>query len=43
MKLIEYQAKELFKKYGMPIPEGYVCKTIDEVKEVLEKLEFPVS
>ncbi len=42
MKLIEYQAKELFKKYGMPIPEGYVCKTIDEVKEVLNKLEFPV-
>ncbi len=42
MKLIEYQAKELFGKYDMPIPKGYVCKDVDEVKHVLAKLNFPV-
>lgn len=42
MKLLEYQAKEVFKKYNMPVPDGYVCKNIDEVNEALKKISFPV-
>ncbi|MCS7245926.1 MAG: ADP-forming succinate--CoA ligase subunit beta [candidate division WOR-3 bacterium] len=42
MKLLEYQAKEVFKKYNMPVPEGYVCKNIEEVNESLKNLSFPV-
>mgnify|MGYP001556317942 CR=1 FL=1 len=30
MNLHEYQAKQLFSKYGIPIPNGYVAHTVDE-------------
>ncbi|MCK5340188.1 MAG: ADP-forming succinate--CoA ligase subunit beta [Desulfobulbaceae bacterium] len=30
MKIHEYQAKELFRKYSIPTPEGGVAKTIEE-------------
>lgn len=33
MKIHEYQARELFKKYGIPVPEGVVCHSVDEVKK----------
>ncbi len=43
MKIHEYQAKELFKKYNIPIPEGGVAFTLDEANEVAGKLGgFPV-
>ncbi len=42
MKLIEYQAKEIFKKYEMPIPDGFVCKSLEEVENALKNLKFPV-
>jgi succinyl-CoA synthetase beta subunit len=43
MKIHEYQAKELFKKYNIPIPDGGVAFTPDEAKKVAEKLgQFPV-
>ncbi|MDF7667154.1 ADP-forming succinate--CoA ligase subunit beta [Orbaceae bacterium ESL0727] len=38
MKLHEYQSKCLFKKYGLPVPESYVCNSIDEVKDILAEL-----
>lgn len=38
MNIHEYQAKELFEKYGIPVPEGYVGKTGDEFPVALEKL-----
>jgi len=38
MNLHEYQAKFLFKKYGLPVPVGYVCHSIDEVGETLAEL-----
>nr|MQY80489.1 succinate--CoA ligase subunit beta [Bacteroidota bacterium] len=31
MKVHEYQAKEIFKKYGIPTPKEKMCQTIDEV------------
>jgi len=43
MKIHEYQAKELFKKYDIPIPEGGIAFSHDEAKAVAEKLGgFPV-
>jgi succinyl-CoA synthetase beta subunit len=43
MKIHEYQAKELYRKYGVPIPEGAVAFTPDEAKAVARTLGgFPV-
>lgn len=33
MKIHEYQARNLFQKYGIPVPEGFVCHSVDEVKK----------
>lgn len=33
MKIHEYQARNLFSKYGIPVPEGEVCRSVDEVKK----------
>ena len=32
MKLLEYQAKEVFKQYGIPTPESYIAETPAEAK-----------
>jgi succinyl-CoA synthetase beta subunit len=33
MKIHEYQARDLFKKYGIPVPEGVVCHSVEEVEK----------
>jgi succinyl-CoA synthetase beta subunit len=38
MKLHEYQAKELIKRYGVPIQEGTVASTVDEAVEAAKNL-----
>jgi succinyl-CoA synthetase beta subunit len=44
MKIHEYQAKELFKRYGIPIPGGSVAFQPDEAVAIAEKLaNFPVA
>jgi succinyl-CoA synthetase beta subunit len=43
MKIHEYQAKELFRKYGIPVPQGRVAFSSDEAAEVAETLGgYPV-
>jgi succinyl-CoA synthetase beta subunit len=43
MKIHEYQAKQLFQKYGIPIPKGGVAFTSDEAVKVADGLgKFPV-
>ena len=43
MKIHEYQAKELFKQYNIPIPEGGVAFNPDEAKKIAKDLgQFPV-
>ena len=32
MDLFEYQAKELFAKYGVPIPSGRVATTAEQAR-----------
>jgi succinyl-CoA synthetase beta subunit len=41
MKLHEYQAKELFKKFGIPVPEGRVAKSAEEAFKVAQELPGP--
>jgi succinyl-CoA synthetase beta subunit len=36
MKIHEYQAIQLLKSYGLPVPTGYVCSSITEVKEAIK-------
>ena len=38
MKIHEYQAKELFGKYDVPVPQGGVAFTSDEAVQVAKKL-----
>lgn len=38
MNLHEYQSKSLFKQYNLPVPEGFVCNSIDEVQDTLAEL-----
>jgi succinyl-CoA synthetase beta subunit len=43
MKIHEFQAKELFRKYNVPVPEGNVAFSVDEAKEIAPKLGgYPV-
>ncbi|MBC8443927.1 MAG: acetate--CoA ligase family protein, partial [Deltaproteobacteria bacterium] len=43
MKIHEYQAKELFKKYAVPTPEGQVATHPDEAVKIARGMgEFPV-
>jgi len=44
MKIQEYQAKELFSAYDVPVPEGKVAESIDEAVSIAEKMKgFPVA
>jgi succinyl-CoA synthetase beta subunit len=38
MKIHEYQGKQLFAKYGIPVPQGVPCFTVDEAEKAAEKL-----
>ncbi|MGB5696820.1 MAG: ADP-forming succinate--CoA ligase subunit beta [Polyangiales bacterium] len=38
MNIHEYQAKELYRKYGIPVPKGIACMSVDEATEAARKL-----
>ena len=43
MKIHEYQAKELFAKQQIPIPEGHLATSVDQAVDAADKLgDFPV-
>ncbi len=42
MDFHEYQAKELFRRSGIPVPDGYAVHTLSEAKAALERLGPPV-
>lgn len=42
MKIHEYQGKEILKKYGVAVPTGYPCFSVDEAVAAAEKLGGPV-
>ena len=43
MKIHEYQAKELFRKYEVPTPEGGVSDSVEGVEKIAVKLGLPVA
>ena len=38
MKIHEYQAKEILKSYGVPVPKGGVAETPEEAKKIAEEV-----
>jgi succinyl-CoA synthetase beta subunit len=38
MNFHEYQAKDLFAEYGIPVPQGHIATTPDEAVEVAQKM-----
>jgi succinyl-CoA synthetase beta subunit len=38
MKIHEYQAKQIFARYGLPIPRGYPATTVDEAEAAAKRL-----
>ena len=41
MKLHEFQAKDIFRKAGIPVPDGQLTTTIDQVKKIVEEINGP--
>jgi len=41
MKVHEYQAKQLFREFNVPVPEGRVAETADEAFKIAEELGYP--
>lgn len=42
MKIHEFQAKEIFTRYSIPVTKENVCKTVEEVMTAAEALGMPV-
>jgi succinyl-CoA synthetase beta subunit len=40
--LVEYQGKQYFARYGLPVPPGEVACTVAEAEEAAERLGYPV-
>ncbi len=41
MKIHEYQAKEIFKRYGIPVPREKVCFNVDEIVDATKEIGLP--
>ncbi|MDQ3839552.1 MAG: acetate--CoA ligase family protein [Thermoproteota archaeon] len=42
MRLLEYQGKELFRQYEIRTPKSMFATSLDEARELLSNLEFPI-
>jgi len=42
MKIHEYQGKEILRRFGVPVPRGFACFSVDEAVEAARKLAVPV-
>ena len=40
MDLLEYQGKQLFRKHGVPVPDGRPATTVPEAVEAAEELGY---
>lgn len=43
MRLFEYQAKELFKQYGLPVPKSVLVNNVDSIRGAMASLKPPVA
>ncbi len=42
MDLFEYQGKQLFARYGIPVSAGEVAETVDDAVRAAERVGYPV-
>ena len=42
MRLYEYQGKELFANVGMPVPDGKLAHSTEEILAAAEQIGYPV-
>src|SRR5918992_865483 len=42
MDLLEYQGKELFKRHGVPVPDGRHAASVEEAVRAADELGYPV-
>ena len=38
MKIHEYQARQIFRNYGIPVPDDVLCYTVSEVENAARQL-----
>ncbi len=43
MKIHEYQAKALFQKFGIAVPEGKICTSKEEISSLVSGMTMPVA
>jgi succinyl-CoA synthetase beta subunit len=43
MRIHEYEAKEIFKQFGIPVPAGKVARTAEEAKDIFKQIGLPVA
>lgn len=43
MFLFEHEGKEIFSDFNVPIPKGFVASSLEEAKEKMESIGFPVT
>src|SRR5690349_6083693 len=41
MNIHEHQGKDILRRYGVPVPEGQACFTVDEAVAAADKLGYP--
>ena len=39
MKIHEYQGKEIFKSYGIPIQDGHIIEKIEDAQSIIDKVQ----
>jgi succinyl-CoA synthetase beta subunit len=42
MDLLEYQGKQLFRRHGVPVPEGQYAASVEDAVDAAEQLGYPV-
>ena len=43
MKIHEYQGKEIFREYGVAVPNGYPAFSVEEAVKVYDKLNTKIA
>jgi len=43
MRLFEYEAKEIFRKFGIPVPKGLTVRSPEEAASAIKKIGLPVA
>lgn len=42
MKIHEYQARDLFASYGLPVDKAYICRTVDDAVRAFQEIDAPL-